>query len=279
MSLHQQELSTRRICICVDDFGMHDGINQAALELAGRGRISAISCMVDGPAWPAGAKALKENAVDVETGLHLNFTEDFGQHHASVPLSRLILLAYARLLDRAAIRREIERQVDLFESTMGRMPDFIDGHQHVHQLPVIREALVAVLDQRDASRKPWLRASGPPGQFAGSVLSRSVRFKSRVIGWLGAAAFSRLVRQHGYRQNRHLLGVYGFDAPEGQYSVLLEAWLRSAKAGDELMCHPSVAGPWHDPLLKARHQEYSVLASQAFHDLLSRAGVTLGPLP
>ena len=268
----------RQITVCVDDFGMHDGINQAALDLAGRQRISAISCMVDGPAWETGSRALKHNAFAVEVGLHLNFTEDFGQGLASVPLPKLIVSAHARLLDRAVVRREIERQVDLFESTVGCPPDFIDGHQHVHQLPVIREALIDVLDRRAASRKPWLRASCPPGRFARSALSRSARFKSRLIGWLGASACSRLARRHGYRQNRHLLGAYGFDAPEGQYAELLEAWFDSADAGDILMCHPSVSGPWQDPILQARHREYGVLASQAFADLLSRTGFMPGPL-
>jgi len=69
----------RVISVCVDDFGQHEGINQAALDLAGRRRVSAISCLVDGPAWPAGAAALRAHAASVEVGLHLNFTEDFGQ--------------------------------------------------------------------------------------------------------------------------------------------------------------------------------------------------------
>jgi predicted glycoside hydrolase/deacetylase ChbG (UPF0249 family) len=278
MNTTRQHMLPRHITVCVDDFGMHEGINQAALDLARRGRISAISCMVDGPAWHAGSNALKGNAIAVEIGLHLNFTENFGQSHASVPLPKLILLAYARLLDRAAIKRDIERQFELFESTVGRMPDFIDGHQHVHQLPVIRAALIDVLDKRYASRKPWLRASCPPGRFAGTALSREAKFKSRLIRWLGASAWCRLARQHGYKQNRHLLGVYGFDAPEGHYSDLLEAWFDSADAGDMLMCHPSVPGPWSDPLLEARSQEYSVLASRGYSDLLGRSGITLAPL-
>jgi predicted glycoside hydrolase/deacetylase ChbG (UPF0249 family) len=262
----------------VDDFGMHHGINQAALDLARRGSISAVSCMVDGPAWHSGSNALKESAVDVEVGLHLNFTEKFCHSLVSIPLPKLVLLAYARLLDRAALRWDIERQIGLFESSMGRMPDFIDGHQHVHQLPMIGRVLIDVLDQRYLSRKPWLRASGPPRHFSGSALTRSVKFKSRLIGWLGAAAFRRLARQHGYSQNRHLLGVYGFDAPHGLYLAFMRAWLHSAAGGEVLMCHPSVAGPWNDSLMKARHQEYKVLASRGFPELVKRAGFKIGPL-
>jgi predicted glycoside hydrolase/deacetylase ChbG (UPF0249 family) len=256
---------------------MHDGINQAALDLARRGNVSAISCLVDGPVWHSGSNALKESAVDVEAGLHLNFTENFGHSLVSIPLPKLILLAYARVLDRAALKRDIERQLELFEATLGRMPDFIDGHQHVHQLPVIGEALIDVLDQRYSTRKPWLRASNPPKQFAGSGLTNSVKFKARLVGWLGASAFSRLARQHGYSQNRHLLGVYGFDASDGLYLSFMRAWLHSAVGGEVLMCHPSVAGPWNDSLMEARHQEYQALASRDFSELVNRAGFKIGP--
>ena len=49
----------RTICVCVDDYGLHAGINQAALNLVRENRISAVSCLVDGPAWPSGWNALK----------------------------------------------------------------------------------------------------------------------------------------------------------------------------------------------------------------------------
>ena len=47
------------IGVCIDDFGLHRGINDAALELIGSGRVSTLSCMIDGPAWREGAAALR----------------------------------------------------------------------------------------------------------------------------------------------------------------------------------------------------------------------------
>jgi chitin disaccharide deacetylase len=38
------------LAICVDDYGLHAGVNVAAIALAGAGRVSAISAMVGGPA-------------------------------------------------------------------------------------------------------------------------------------------------------------------------------------------------------------------------------------
>ena len=68
--------SWRRISICLDDFGHHSGVNQAALALARAGRVQALSAMVGAPAWSAGAQALRAGgAGEAEVGLHLDLTE------------------------------------------------------------------------------------------------------------------------------------------------------------------------------------------------------------
>ncbi len=273
------ELPKRTICICADDFGLHMGVNQAAVNLAREHRISAVSCLVDGPAWQSGWDALKAHAASVEVGLHLNLTEDLGQNAILYSLPKLILLAYARGLSRDSLRRDIQRQFERFEATTGRMPDFVDGHQHVHQLPMIRNALMDVLDRRYSGRKPWLRATYPPARSEDVILPVAIRFKSTMIARLGASALSRLARTHGYSQNLHLMGVYGFEMSERHYLHNLRAWLTSAKSGDVLMCHPSLTGPWKDPLLGARYHEYRVLSGDVYTTLAECAGIRIGTLP
>lgn len=267
----------RVVSVCVDDFGLHEGVNRAALDLADRQRVSAIGCLVEGPAWRAGADALKAHAARVEVGLHLNFTEDFGQGGCH-SLKGLIARAYARLLDRAQIRDAIDRQFDRFEQAMGRLPDFVDGHQHVHQLPVIRDLLMAVMNQRYGTVKPWLRSTLPPAACLKSGLPLSAVFKARVIGWLGARSLRALARRHGYPQNNRLLGVYGFDLSEADYLQRMRVWLDQARGGDALMCHPSLPWPARDALQEARIREYRALSDASFSALLASARVGIGPL-
>lgn len=262
----------------MDDYGLHEGINQAAINLARLGRVSAISCLVEGPAWNSGLNALKENAANTEIGLHLNFTEGFGRNLICQPLSKLILLAYTYRLNRAALKQDIQRQLVTFESSMGRLPDFIDGHQHVHQFPIVRDVLLDVLDNQLWPGKPWLRATCPPEAWANSKLPKSVIFKARLICLLGASALGKLADRHGYSQNHHLLGVYGFDMSETRYLEILQTWLQSAEEGDLLMCHPSLAGPWNDPLLEARQNEYRVLSSDTFPEMVNRSFLKIAPL-
>lgn len=67
-----------RLGVCVDDFGLNPYVNEAALGLACDGRISAVSCLVDAPAWRAGAALLdRRTRGRVDVGLHLNLTEAF----------------------------------------------------------------------------------------------------------------------------------------------------------------------------------------------------------
>ena len=267
----------RVISVCVDDFGQHEGINRAALDLAGRQRVSAISCLVDGPAWHSGARALLAHAGRVEVGLHLNFTEDFGQG-ACHALTALIRRSYGRRLDRAQIRAAIQRQFDRFEEAMGRLPDFVDGHQHVHQLPVIRDQLIAVMNQRYGSARPWLRSTLPPAACWTSGLPLSAVAKSWLIGRLGAKSLHALASRHGYPQNHRLVGVYGFEVSEADYMQKMKLWLDCARDGDVLMCHPSLPWAGEDALQDARNQEYRVLSGAAFSALLESARLEIGPL-
>jgi predicted glycoside hydrolase/deacetylase ChbG (UPF0249 family) len=278
LSQPDQRITRGMISVCVDDFGLHEGINRAALDLAGKRRITAISCMVEAPAWNSGVAALRECVPQVEVGLHLNFTEDFAKGESPDSLARLILLAYLRLLNRAQIKQVIARQFDRFELGVGRMPDFVDGHQHVHQLPVIRSLLIEVMNERYRSDKPWLRATHPPASLWRSGLPLSASLKANLIGWLGASPLGAMARQNGYPQNNRLLGVYGFERSEAGYLQNMRVWLECANDGDELMCHPSLPWSGSDPLQVPRNQEYRVLSSEAFPEMLKSTGIEIGPM-
>ncbi|MEO8654898.1 MAG: ChbG/HpnK family deacetylase [Ramlibacter sp.] len=261
----------QQIAVCLDDFGLHPGINQAALQLADMGRITAISCMVGAPAWRAGAARLADLPRDrVDVGLHLDFTEHPLDATPRRSLPALIALAQTRRLGPALIRSEIVAQLAAFEQAVGRPPAHVDGHQHVHQFPVIREALIAVLLERYPRERPWLRRTRRPAGLAG--------FKPWLIERLGCAALSELAREHGFAQNEALLGIYEFDGDASGYASRLAQWLGMARNGDLLMCHAGGDATVPDPILGARRNEWQVLAGPDFGDLLARCRVTLAPL-
>lgn len=268
----------RSLAVCVDDFGYHEGVNTACAELAALGRVSAISCMVDGPAWRRGVMALRDLPPSTEVGLHLNLTEPSPKAEFREPLRRLIGAAYSGQLSRQTITREITRQLQEFESDTGRLPDFIDGHQHVHQLPVVRDALLCVLEEHARAHRPWLRSTLPAPSWTTPGLSWREIAKARLIGRLGAHRLLVAAGALGYRHNARLLGVYGFGGTREGYLARLGAWLSCAGDRDLLMCHPAADGPASDPILAARRREYEVLGGQASAECFEASRVTIRPL-
>jgi len=201
----------------------------------------------------------------VDAGLHLDLCEAGGGGHVGGAWPRLVTQAQLGLLDTTQLRGEVAFQLDRFEDDVGRAPDFVDGHRHVHQLPGVRDVLLDELARRYPSPGPWLRRTVPRGACAA---------KPWVIAALGAPGLDRLCRQRALRHNGRLLGAYGFADDPPRYQRRLAQWLASAHDGDLLMCHParSATGP-DDPIAPARTVEYLVLRAPAFGRLLAEARV------
>lgn len=266
---------SKRIVVCGDDFGMNADIDEGMIALAGMGRLSAVSCLALGTSFAANARRLAP--LDVDVGLHVNFTEALDPEAEPMPaLGRLVFNAYAGRLDAAWIDSHLERQFDAFEAAVGRAPDYVDGHQHVHQLPGIRARLLLLLKRRYGTNRPWLRQTSP-GMQSGIPLREAI--KARVIGALGATALAREASKHGLRTNRRLLGVYGFEGGKRRYADLLQNWLFNARDCDLLMCHPAVDCKDGSAMSRQRRAEFDVLASPKLGDWLNNNGVHISRLP
>ena len=266
---------SKRVVVCGDDFGMNADIDEGMIALAGMRRVSAVSCLTLGPTFAANAPRLA--TLDVDIGLHLNLSETLGPGDDPMPtLGTLILKAYAGLLDAAWIDAQLARQFDAFEAAFGRAPDYVDGHQHVHQLPGIRKRVLALLARRYGTHAgghtPWLRQTAP-GMQCGIPLKESI--KARVIGALGAAALAREARSSGLRTNRRLLGVYAFDGGKRRYARLLQTWLFNARDGDLVMCHPALGSAPGSAMARQRRAEFDVLANPKLGDWLCANGVSI----
>jgi len=178
---------------------MHCGIDNAALHLADMHRAHAISCLVGGKSWGVSSRLLRLlNPGGIDIGLHLDLTETplLGAPRRS--LRELIVASHLRLLDRRIIRAEIRAQLDAFEQALGRGPAFVDGHQHVHQLPMVRSELLAELNTRAGGSVPWIRSTRAPPAGRSTHRAAPGFFKPRVIEGLGAHALASAAHRFGY---------------------------------------------------------------------------------
>ncbi|MBC7699789.1 ChbG/HpnK family deacetylase [Aquabacterium sp.] len=260
----------KSLIVTADDYAMSPAIDEGILALVHAGRVGATSCLVLSPRWPEAARSLTRQVLaQCHVGLHLDLTE-FAAHPQA--LGRLILKACARQLDPAALRQAIVAQLDRFEATLGQAPHYVDGHQHVHQLPQVRQCLVQVLAQRypAGGPRPWLRISD----------ARVAQgWKGRLIAALGSGPLRRLARQQGFATTDRLLGVYDFDGHAPRYLTRLAHWLPHTQGVTALMCHPAARLDESDPLGAARWAEYQVLKGPDFAALLQREQLGLVSSP
>lgn len=273
-------MNTRRtLALCADDFGLSEGVCQGILQLASQARITAVSVLSGSVWWREAARALWQTpgVVDrsVEVGLHFNLTEgrplsrSLASEWPSFPsLGRLIVRAHSKTLPLAALKCEWQAQWEAFCDTWGRPPDFMDGHQHVHHLPQVRDILLTALANMPPNR-PAVRSTGRlPGP--------GYPFKRFMIKATGGFALAGQLPAQGLRHNTTLWGCYDFQCPH--YRELMQTWLASIpSSGALLFCHPGAAlENSADPIAKARIRELAYLSSEAFVEDLQQHEVQLG---
>ena len=243
----------KKITLNVDDLGLSDAVNQAVLCLAQMRRIHATSFMSAGAIRPSEVVQLQRLNVDI--GLHLDLTGLVCQGSLKAVMAR----SWLRLWGRAQLRQLIVQQFDAFEATMNAAPAFVDGHQHVHQFPVVRTLLLEELSRRYACPIMPIR----------NTQAIQSDFKARLIHALGGRALNRMCAQCGIRQNSWFGGVYDFQADQARLAGYWREWLsRAPERGTVLMCHPAVPDAhWQDSIKAAREQEWLWLSSDAFGQL------------
>lgn len=259
-----------KLILCADDFAMRAEVDSAILQLICAGKLNATACMVLSPRWPQAAKSIqREIRQQASIGLHLDFTE----FNSSYSLAKLILACISRRIDQSWVMARIQAQFDAFEAALGTAPDYIDGHQHIHQLPVIREALVAEMCRRYGKQLPWLRIAQTPASWS---------FKANIINWLGAGALKRLAQQANIPTTPILLGVYDFDLARDDYRHAFQHWLQQAAQYpiSALMCHPATnQAATQDEIATARYAEYQALMGMDVAQMAKQYGVTLARTP
>ena len=259
----------KQLILCADDFAVNEAASLGIAALAKAGRISATSALVLSPRWVEDAALLHEVRGQIDVGLHLDWTSGFARAAGhGVSLARAMRQAVLGGFNQAAARAVIERQLDAFEAVWKSPPDHIDGHQHVQQFAGIREALVAIMQQRYAMKNvAYFRLS--------TGVTNDKSLKTRIISSMGAAALATLAKAAGMACAPALSGIYDFSGGAQHYAQLMDHWLQDAPASCIVMCHPAKRAEAGDEIGAARAWEHAYLASDAFPQTLERAGVTL----
>lgn len=256
----------QKLIVNADDYAMDRNVDAAIADLARRGVVTSTSVMVLSPRLGEAARELHDLPVD--RGLHLDLTSPFTNTGGS--LGRLILRAHTGLLARDDLLRTIHTQFDLFEEQIGAPPDFVDGHQHVHHLPTVRDALIAALGERYGREATRIHLR----------ICRAARWrggKAAIVTATGARGLEQLAKSRGYTINSDFVGVYDF-AEDADLPTLWRGWLTGLEGPLPLiMCHVATGGAEanaDDTIRHARLAEYAWLSSEAFSSLCQEYAVS-----
>jgi predicted glycoside hydrolase/deacetylase ChbG (UPF0249 family) len=279
-SLH----GSRRLAVCADDYSMAPGVSAAIRALLDAGRITATSCMTVFADWPEQAARLRDTGGGADLGLHLVLSDlaPLGPMPRTAPsgrlppLPRLIGMALGRALDRGEVAGEIARQLDAFETAMGRPPAFVDGHRHVHVLPGVREAVLALYGTRLDPARAWLRVCTSP---MGALFRRGGAVPHALLIDRLSRPLGRMAARHGLLANDDFRGVTTF--PPHGVAHEFERWITGPGHRPLMMCHPGrvdEALRGRDPVHARREEEFAYLAGPRWPEALAERGVTLAPL-
>ncbi|MGH6682818.1 MAG: ChbG/HpnK family deacetylase [Pseudolabrys sp.] len=272
----------RQIWLCADDYGISRSVNSAIRELILRGRLNATSVMTAASHADAGEAAaldkLNSGCKRVALGLHVTLTAPFkplsdgfaplSRGHF-MPLAKLMRAAVARRLNRERLAAEVAAQVQAFVTAFGRPPDFIDGHQHIHLFPQVRDAVLAVAAR--AAPGAWVRQCGR-ARAAGRLRGR----KELLLDVL-SVGFRRKARQLEIATNPAFAGAYNFDSKLA-FAAIFPRFLTGLPDGGLIMCHPGFVDDeleQLDPLTHQREREFAFFNSDDFPRLLTEHSVAL----
>jgi predicted glycoside hydrolase/deacetylase ChbG (UPF0249 family) len=170
---------------------------------------------------------------------------------------------FARALSGRLSLRELETEI---QAQIGRIHDagvrisHVDGHKHLHQLPVVSRAVANVLPRFGISRVRITRLRSPRAATRASSLVREV------ISWQAAAVF----RRAGLRSPVRTVDLTALlhdpsESPQRGITRVVDT-----RGVVELCCHPGTPAADQDkPGSHRRADELSYLLSPSFRELLA----------
>lgn len=251
----------RRLIINADDFGFSQRLTDAIADCHVHGIITSTTLMVNMPAAAYAAERAAE-LPELGVGLHLNLTEgrpisdaesipDLVDEKGEFPGNAAQSRRFWRGMDclpqvRREIRAQVERCIEL-----GVRPTHSDSHHGIHKMPVVRRALVEVLQSYGVpkARTPLSRHRMVPGRRSPEAWLQWLRQNVRRAPSIAFHTWSHLqLRRAGIRtpdwKATRSMGVPAGPSPKEQ----LLACIAAAPEGvSEILLHPGDHGPDEQP--------------------------------
>jgi chitin disaccharide deacetylase len=225
-------VSERILIVNADDFGRSPGVNRGVIRCHEDGIVTSASLMVRWPSAEEAAAYARRTSLGV--GLHLDLGEWEYRDGAWVACYEVLSEESAE-----AVALELEGQLEAFERMVGRPPDHLDSHQHVHRDEPVRGTVLAL----------------------GERLGVPVRDATPAIAYSGV-----FFGQDGK----------GRPVPEAITVEALVAAIEGLRPGaTELACHPAAASDHDAAYGEERVLEVEALCDPRVRAAIDRCGIVL----
>jgi predicted glycoside hydrolase/deacetylase ChbG (UPF0249 family) len=230
---------TQRVVFNADDLGISRAANDGIAHAVASGLVREVSLSVTGPVPTEGVAAVRAAGADVGIGLH--FTLTFGSALSGplrgitdpqgrfVSLPRLLGACASGRVRREEVERELQAQLAALDA-LGISPTHLNGHHHVHLLPVVRDVVLDVLGSR-----PGLHVRVP---LESARTSRAISLRRGVLSALSLDFMRRARRLPEFRR----LPVVGL-ALGGEKHDFARAARRLSGEPVEWIVHPLATDP------------------------------------
>jgi len=280
--------------ICADDYGISPAVNDGIIELLESKRISAVSCMMLGPDVEIGIRQLQVLKKNFDLGLHLTLTNDqpltklksesglVDSQGCLLSFRELLKNVYKKTINYEQLTDEIMAQINRFIEITGHLPEYIDGHQHVQQLPLVRNAVVKIVSKlmkKYPKKNIYVRIAKLP--FSWLMTRGILNLKKFVLGncliILPGLSMTYLLDQQNISHNRFLLGYYDYKTKN--FADIFQAYLSIKPVTKDIyFCHPGYIDQKlrnRDSVIESRAETLNFLQSFQFKEIMEYSKVGL----
>ncbi len=277
-------IDTKKIILCADDYAITPNVSLAIRNLIDNKRISATSVMMSSEFAEQELQLLAPYFENIDVGIHLTLTDQAALTPCNMSISNnklptfaaLAKLAFSKTLPMDFIYAELESQITKFIDNTGRLPDYLDGHHHVHILPGIQDIVIELFQKHLNKARCYIRSCH---DSIGNIFAkRNSLIKSLIINKALAWKQHKKLLKLGINTNLNFSGIYNLKTKKS-YGETIAPMLKSAGHNTIIMCHPGYTDALlaeKDCMTCRRDEELGYLLSDAFLVALKKHHAFLG---
>ncbi|HCU70448.1 MAG TPA: hypothetical protein DIC35_01685 [Candidatus Moranbacteria bacterium] len=213
----------KKFILSVDDFGISPLANKNILTLLKNKSIDRVSIMINGVFTPKELKKLVESEVKID--LHLDIERKNGKRAGEGILLRGTLFSVGLLSKRMrpkSVSTHWEKQIEKFHSLIGKYPDGLNSHQHIHYFPPYFKVITKLAQKNDISHI----------RFGKESFIESNTATYRILAWL-------------HKKNKKVFASSNLESSDYLVSLdwikKMDNFLSQKKNGTtEIICHPEI---------------------------------------